>query len=373
MPGTGPKSSGGRPAAAALVAAAIAAALGIAVIAGSGPAGAAVAVPGATGTPSVTVPPSPTATPSPTVTPGTVLQARFEDGTTDGVTGDPATVRVTPATGGSTGNGSVAVTGLTGYSQGARIALPAGLPAGYYGAYASVRLPAADGPLAPLQDMRVLVTGAGVEPLQTGVGRASDTAWRTLPTYFRISSPASGATVQLRVEPVASCSDAPAVPLPFSLDDISVNYIGTIPPPLPLLPTPTCPLGPSMSTSPTITPSVTPTVTPPPPTCRVGYTVTTAWAGGFQGAVVVENLTSTRRDRWTLRWTFPAGQRLGTLWGAVGSQSGSVVTVTGPAWHPALDPHTPVQFGFVATRTDGRTPVPVPVDLTLDGERCRTS
>ena len=373
MPGTGPKSSGGRPAAAALVAAAIAAALGIAVIAGSGPAGAAVAVPGATGTPSVTVPPSPTATPSPTVTPGTVLQARFEDGTTDGVTGDPATVRVTPATGGSTGNGSVAVTGLTGYSQGTRIALPAGLPAGYYGAYASVRLPLSDGPVPHLQDMRVLVTGETVDAFQIGIGRAGDTSWRGLATYFRISAPTTGSTEQLRVEPVASCADAPAVPLPFALDDVSVTFIGTVPPPLPFMPPPTCPLGPTTSTSPSVTPTVTPTVTPPAPTCRVGYTVTTAWQGGFQGVVVLENLTSTRRDRWTLRWTFPAGQRLGSLWGGVGSQSGSVVTVTGPAWNPGLDPHAQVQLGFVATRTDGRTPVPVPLDFSLDGERCRTS
>ena len=368
--------SGPRRTAAALLSVSVAAAVGAGLVA-SGAASASAAPTSAvrdaaaaapTAVPRAAATPTTSGTsPAPTVS-GTVFRADFEDGTTDGFTGDPATVRVAPAAGGSAGSGSLAVTGLTGYGQGARVTLPSGLPAGYYSAYASVRLPLSEGPLARLQDMRVTLPGSpSVDVIESGTLRATDTGWAGVVTYFHISATTSlvAPPVSVRVEPVAACQDAPAVPLPYSVDQVFVNYIGTTPPPLPLLPSPSCPLNGSSSGSPSV--SVT---TPPPATCRVTYRVDQPWPGGFQASVRLETLLPTKTVGWHLTWTFPAGQRLQSLWGGVGVQSGQVVTVTNPAWNPVLAPGTPVTIGLVATRTDSGATVPAPTDLALDGARC---
>src|SRR5688572_6509080 len=49
--------------------------------------------------------------------------------------------------------------------------------------------------------------------------------------------------------------------------------------------------------------------------CRVDYTVTSQWSGGFGGSVTINNLGDPV-DGWTLTWTFPAGQAVTQAWNA---------------------------------------------------------
>ena len=54
--------------------------------------------------------------------------------------------------------------------------------------------------------------------------------------------------------------------------------------------------------------------------CRVDYTVTSAWPGGFGAAVSVTNLGDPITS-WRLSWSFSAGQTITQLWNGSVSQS----------------------------------------------------
>jgi Cellulose binding domain len=300
----------------------------------------------------------------PAASAGPVFSAGFEDGTTDGFRGDPASVSVTLTTTAHTGSAALAVGSLTGYGQGARVTLPAGLPAGYYGASAQVRLASGQ-----VQDMRlVLPDSPAVSVLQTGISRSTGSAWVGTVSYFGLA--ATSLPVSLRVEPVAHCTDAPAVPLPYLVDDVVVSYYGTVPPPLPLLPTPACPL--AATTSPSATPTSSPSTTPttPPVTCRVTYAVTSAWPGGFQAAISLQNLLPQPVVGWTLSWTLPAGQTVQAVWGGTAVQTGNVITVSNPIWNPTLAVGGAASLGLIGGSTGTVTPVPVPIYFLLNGSPC---
>ncbi|MET9241544.1 glycoside hydrolase family 9 protein [Nonomuraea sp. NPDC003709] len=97
--------------------------------------------------------------------------------------------------------------------------------------------------------------------------------------------------------------------------------------------------------------------------CRVRYTA--HGSGQFTGQIVIENTGRQTVDGWTLRWSFPGGQRVRQDWGAALSQSGSVVTATSSG---KIKPGRSVTFGFVATNPSG--PNPSPEVFHLNGERC---
>jgi hypothetical protein len=291
-----------------------------------------------------------TPTPSPTSAPsGPVFAADFEDGTPQGFVGDPPSVSV--ATVQAAGSMRLSVGGLTGYAQGARATLPAGLPAGYYGATAAVRLPSGEA-----QDLRlVLPDSPAVSGVATGIVRARSTATAQAVTYFRVTT--AGGPVSLRVEPVAHCSDAPATPLPFLVDDVRVTFYGTIPPPLPLLPTPSCPLSPGTTT----------TSPPPAGACQVSWT-TFPWNGGYQASVTVTNRSPAPVTGWRVTWTFRGGESLLSLWTGGYRQDGARVTVTSPAWNPDLASGGTLQLGLVASNP---SPAPLPpTDVALNGVAC---
>src|SRR3954452_10579193 len=69
--------------------------------------------------------------------------------------------------------------------------------------------------------------------------------------------------------------------------------------------------------------------------CRVGYTVTSQWQGGFGASVDVTNLGDPV-DGWSLRWTYTGGQTVTQLWNGVVSQSGAEVTVKDAGYNAAL-------------------------------------
>ncbi|MFH9177002.1 cellulase family glycosylhydrolase [Streptomyces albogriseolus] len=101
--------------------------------------------------------------------------------------------------------------------------------------------------------------------------------------------------------------------------------------------------------------------------CAVTYRVTGEWPGGFQSEVVVRNTGSTAVDGWTLRWTFPAGQRITSLWGGTVTQSGAEVSVAAAPYTATIPPSGAVSLGFTGSRAGTNTH---PTVFLLNGAEC---
>lgn len=101
--------------------------------------------------------------------------------------------------------------------------------------------------------------------------------------------------------------------------------------------------------------------------CRVDYTPTGQWSGGFQSDVRITNLGSPI-TQWTLGFDFAdTGQHLNQGWNATWSQTGSKVTATSTDWNASLGTNASVSIGFTGTST-GATPAPT--GFTLNGVTC---
>lgn len=107
-----------------------------------------------------------------------------------------------------------------------------------------------------------------------------------------------------------------------------------------------------------------------PTTCGVTYRVTNEWPGGFQGEIVLRNTGSSAIDGWTLRWTFPGGQRISDLWGGTATQSGSAVTVTSAPYTATIAPAGSATVGFTAAVGGAN---PSPAAFTLNGSTCSST
>ncbi|ONI85012.1 cellulose 1,4-beta-cellobiosidase [Saccharothrix sp. ALI-22-I] len=103
------------------------------------------------------------------------------------------------------------------------------------------------------------------------------------------------------------------------------------------------------------------------PGCRVAYSITNQWQGGFGASVTVTNLGDAISGGWTLEWDFAAGQTVQSGWNGVFSQSGSRVTVRNPSWSPNLGTGTSVTPGFNGSWTGSN---PVPAQFRLNGTVC---
>jgi len=88
------------------------------------------------------------------------------------------------------------------------------------------------------------------------------------------------------------------------------------------------------------TPTATPTRTPTPPTggasCRVSYTITNQWTGGFGVNIAITNTGSSAINNWNLTFAFPNGQTITQLWNGSYSQSGSNVTITNVSYNGSI-------------------------------------
>ncbi|MFH8755103.1 cellulase family glycosylhydrolase [Streptomyces atroolivaceus] len=104
--------------------------------------------------------------------------------------------------------------------------------------------------------------------------------------------------------------------------------------------------------------------------CKVDYTVTSQWTGGFQAGVKITNLGAPVTG-WTLAFTMPAaGQKVTQGWNATWSQSGSAVTVAGVDWNRTLATGAAADVGFTGTFTGAN---PKPTAFTLNGVACTGS
>ncbi|MDT9684034.1 cellulase family glycosylhydrolase [Streptomyces sp. TRM76323] len=104
--------------------------------------------------------------------------------------------------------------------------------------------------------------------------------------------------------------------------------------------------------------------------CKVDYTVTSQWQGGFQAGVKITNLGDPVSG-WTLKFTLPdAGQKVVQGWSGTWSQSGSTVTAAGADWNRTLATGASTEMGFVGSFTGAN---PKPTAFTLNGVACTGS
>ncbi|WP_233625426.1 cellulose-binding domain-containing protein [Actinoplanes sp. ATCC 53533] len=100
--------------------------------------------------------------------------------------------------------------------------------------------------------------------------------------------------------------------------------------------------------------------------CRVTYSVTNQWQGGFAASVTVDNLGDPVNG-WQLAWSFPAGQAVTQLWNGTYAQSGSAVTVTNASWNGLIATGGSASFGFNGSWASTN---PAPTSFTLNRTVC---
>ncbi|MEJ3747988.1 family 43 glycosylhydrolase [Actinomycetes bacterium KLBMP 9797] len=100
--------------------------------------------------------------------------------------------------------------------------------------------------------------------------------------------------------------------------------------------------------------------------CRVAYTVTNQWQGGFGANVEVTNLGDPVSS-WSLVWSFGAGQSVTQMWNATHTQSGAQVTARNVAHNGGVGTNATVSFGFNGAWSGSN---PVPSAFTLNGTAC---
>lgn len=124
--------------------------------------------------------------------------------------------------------------------------------------------------------------------------------------------------------------------------------------------------------TPTSTSGTTPTPTPTLPTsgssCKVVYTITNQWPGGFQGGLAITNTGTTALSSWSLVFSFANGQTLSQIWNASETQSGSQVTITNLSYDGSLAPGASLSsVGFLGVWNGTNA---LPTSFTLNGSVC---
>src|SRR5881227_950975 len=69
--------------------------------------------------------------------------------------------------------------------------------------------------------------------------------------------------------------------------------------------------------------------------CRVSYTVSSQWQGGFGANVAITNLGDPING-WTLRWSFGAGQTITQAWNATATQTGAAAAAVNAGYNGAI-------------------------------------
>lgn len=100
--------------------------------------------------------------------------------------------------------------------------------------------------------------------------------------------------------------------------------------------------------------------------CRVAYTVTNQWQGGFGANVAITNLGDPITS-WALSYAFPSGQTITQLWNGTYTASGSQVTVRNVAYNGAIATNATASFGFNGAFTGTNA---TPTAFTLNGTAC---
>ena len=100
--------------------------------------------------------------------------------------------------------------------------------------------------------------------------------------------------------------------------------------------------------------------------CRVAYSVTSQWQGGFGASVAITNLGDPVNG-WILAFAFPSGQTVTQLWNGVVTQSGAAVSVRDAGYNAALGTNATTSFGFNGAWAGTNA---APTAFTLNGVAC---
>ncbi|MCI4065565.1 cellulose-binding domain-containing protein [Micromonospora sp. R77] len=101
--------------------------------------------------------------------------------------------------------------------------------------------------------------------------------------------------------------------------------------------------------------------------CRVDYSVTSQWPGGFTANVNLTNLGDPLSG-WTVSWSFGAGQTVGQGWSATFAQSGSTVRASNVDYNGSLATNATTSFGFNGSWNNSSNPAPT--TFAVNGVTC---
>lgn len=102
--------------------------------------------------------------------------------------------------------------------------------------------------------------------------------------------------------------------------------------------------------------------------CHVVYTKQSDWQGGFTSAISITNTGQAAVNGWTLTYTFGGDQRVGNVWGATATQSGSAVTLVNLPWDAAIAAGATLNVvGMTGTWTNSDA---APTGFALNGVAC---
>lgn len=106
-------------------------------------------------------------------------------------------------------------------------------------------------------------------------------------------------------------------------------------------------------------------------TCLVNYKITNEWQGGFQADISIKNTGTSAINGWTLKWTFPNGQTVKSVWNGTVTTNGAEVTVKDAGWNGAIAAGTiGGAFGLSGTWKGSNTS---PTTFALNGASCATA
>jgi len=106
--------------------------------------------------------------------------------------------------------------------------------------------------------------------------------------------------------------------------------------------------------------------------CKVVYTISSQWSGGFGAAISIQNTGTTALSSWTLTWTFANGQTVSQLWNGTETQSGANVTVKNLSYNGSIAAGATLSgIGFNGTWNNVTNAIPV--SFAVNGTTCNTS
>ena len=104
-----------------------------------------------------------------------------------------------------------------------------------------------------------------------------------------------------------------------------------------------------------------------PASCRVAWSVTNSWPGGFQAQLVLTDTGSAAIGSWSLTWTFPGAQRISSIWNATATQSGHRVMAGNASYDATIIPGGSVTIGFIGAGTARGA---APATFAVGGRSC---
>jgi hypothetical protein len=101
--------------------------------------------------------------------------------------------------------------------------------------------------------------------------------------------------------------------------------------------------------------------------CRVAYSVSSQWPGGFTANLNLTNLGDPLSS-WVVTWSFTAGQTVTQAWNATVTQSGGAVRAANASFNGSLATGATTSFGFNGSWNNSSNPVPS--SFAVNGTTC---